>query len=66
MGLYLHVTTHLLEGFYGGFEGVWIADCLTVSWRQVGTQRSQVKNFYLYIAAQQFIAVVYAECAVPS
>ena len=66
MGVCLHVTTHLLEGFHGDFEGVWIADCLTVSWRQVGIQRSQFKNFYLYIAAQQFIAVVYAGCAVPS
>ena len=39
---------------------------LTVSWRQVGTQRIQVKNFYLYIAAWHFIALVYAGCAVPS
>ena len=36
--------THLLEGFFSGFEGVRIADCLIVSWRQVGTQRSQVKK----------------------
>ena len=64
-GYTYNVTTHLLEGVYGGFEGVRIADCLTVSWRQVGTQRSQVKKFYLYIAAPHFIAVVYAGCVVP-
>ena len=60
------MSTHLLEGAYGGFEGVRIADCLTVSWQQVGTQCSQVKKFYLYIAAPHFIAVVCAGCVVPS
>jgi len=66
MGYTYNVTTHLLEGFYGGFEELRIADYLTVSWQQVGTQRIQVKNSYLYIVARHFIAVVDAECVVPS